>query len=555
MGKYALGIDFGTLSARALVADVATGREVGEAAMDYPHGVMDKALPDGAPLPPDWALQHPADYLDCLRRIVPEALAQAGVDPADVIGVGVDATCCTLVPVDKDGTPLCLLPGWAGEKHAYVKLWKHHAAQSQADRMTQTAQERGEAFLARYGGKISSEWLFPKVWQILEEAPDVYAAADRFLDAADWIVFQLTGREARSGCLAGYKALWSKADGYPSEDYFRALDPRLAHVTRDKLPGAVHAVCARAGEISEAGAALTGLVPGTALAVGTSDAHVTPPAAGITGAGRLLMILGTSTVHLAMGDEARFVPGICGAVEDGIAPGLIGYEAGQCCVGDAFDWFVKTLAPDAYAREAAQRGLSLHALLTEKAARLSPGESGLLALDWWNGNRSVLVDADLTGLILGLTLTTRPEEIYRALIESTAYGTRLILENFGEHGLPMEELVACGGIARKNPFLMQLYADALGREIRVARSAQSSALGAAMQGAVAAGRAAGGWDTIEQAAKRMGGVRAETYRPDPAAHAVYDRLYAEYLRLHDWYGRGGDDVMKRLKAIRRDARP
>ena len=554
MSKYALGIDFGTLSARALVAEIGTGREAGTAVMDYPHGVMDRALPDGTCLPPDWALQHPSDYLDCLRRVVPEAMAQAGVSAEDIVGVGVDATTCTLIPVDRAGTPLCLLPGLAGEKHAYPKLWKHHAAQSQADRMTQLARERGEAFLARYGGKISSEWLFPKVWQTLEEAPALYEAAHRFLDAADWIVLQLTGREARSSCLAGYKALWSRRDGYPSEDYFRALDPRLQHVVRDKL-GPVSPICTRAGTISPAGAALTGLKPGTAVAVASSDAHVALSAAGVTRPGSMVMIMGTSTVHLLLGEEERPVPGICGVVEDGIIPGLYGYEAGQCCVGDHFDWFVRNLAPESYAREAAERKIGLHALLTEKAARLSPGESGLIALDWWNGNRSVLVDADLTGLMLGMTLATRPEEIYRALMEATAYGTRLILENFEAHGVTISGLAACGGIARKNPFLMQLYADALGREIRIARSAQTPALGIAMMGAVAAGREAGGYDDIHQAAEEMGGVGDTAYRPDPAAHAVYDRLYAEYLRLHDWYGRGGDDVMKRLKAIRRDARP
>ena len=555
MSKYALGIDFGTLSARALIAEIGTGREVAAAVMDYPHGVMDNTLPDGTRLPPDWVLQHPADYLDCLRRIVPEAMQKAGVRPEDIVGVGVDATTCTLIPVDGAGTPLCMLPGLAGEKHAYAKLWKHHAAQSQADRMTRVAQARGEAFLDRYGGKISSEWLFPKVWQMLEEAPALYERTARFIDAADWIVFQLTDREARSSCLAGYKALWSKRDGYPSEDYFRALDPRLEHVVRDKLPGGVQSVCTRAGEVSARGAALIGLRAGTAVAVGSSDAHVAPPAAGITGPGRMLMILGTSTVHLVLGEEDVFVPGICGAVEDGVVPGLIGYEAGQCCVGDHFDWFVTNCAPAAYAREARERGMNLHALLTEKAARLAPGESGLIALDWWNGNRSVLVDANLTGLMLGMTLTTRPEEIYRALIEATAYGTRLIVENFERRGVPLDSLVACGGIARKNPFLMQLYADVLGRGIRVARSEQTPALGSALMGAVAAGSAAGGYDGITQAAAAMGGVCETVYEPDQAAHQAYDRLYAEYVRLHDWFGRGGDDVMKRLKAIRRDARP
>ena len=554
MSKCVLGVDFGTLSARALIVETQTGRELGTAAMDYPHGVMDRALPDGTPLPPDWALQDPADYLECLSRVVPQALAQAGVRAEDVVGVGVDATTCTLFPIDANGAPLCALPELAGEKHAYAKLWKHHGAQAYADRMTRVARERGEAFLARYGGKVSSEWLFPKLWETLDQAPALYARAHRFIDTADWIVMKLTGAEARSGCLAGCKAFWNPRDGYPPNDYFRALDPRLEHAVDEKLSRDIRQVCTRAGFLTEEGARLTGLAPGTAVAVGHSDALVALPAAGITGAGRMLMIVGTSTCHIMLDDRERDVPGICGVVDDGVIPGFLSYEAGQSCVGDHFDWFVHTLAPEAYAREARERGLDLHRLLTEKAARLAPGESGLLALDWWNGNRSVLVDADLTGLFMGMTLATRPEELYRALIEATAFGTRLIIENFEEHGVPVQGITACGGIAQKNAFLMQLYADVLGREISVARSAQNSALGSAMMGAVAAGRAAGGWDTIDEAAAAMGGVRPGGYVPDPAAHAVYDRLYAEYRALHDWFGRGGSDVMKRLKQIRREAR-
>ncbi len=553
MGKYAIGIDFGTLSARALIAEIGTGREAAQAVMDYPHGVMDRALPDGTPLPSDWALQHPGDYLACLERIIPEAIGRAGISAADIVGVGIDATTCTLIPVDRDGTPLYMLPGLEGEKHAYAKLWKHHAAQKYADAMTETARERDEAFLTRCGGRVSSEWLFPKVWQMLEEAPALYARTDRFIDAADWIVLQLTGCEARSSCLAGYKAFWNARDGYPSDSFFAALDPRLQHVVDEKLSRRVQPVCTRAGFVTERAARLTGLRAGTAVAVGTSDAHVAPPAAGITETGRMLMIMGTSTVHLVLDGAWHDAPGICGAVKDGIVPGLIGYEAGQCCVGDHFDWFVKNGVPEAYAREAAARGLDLYALLTEKAARMAPGESGLVALDWWNGNRSVLVDAGLSGVLMGLTLATRPEEIYRALIEATAFGTRVIVENFEAHGLALSDIVACGGIARKNAFFMQVYADVLGREIRVAKSAQTAALGSALMGAVAAGEAAGGYDGIGRAAAEMGGLLEARYAPDPAAHAVYDRLYAEYLRLHDWFGRGGSDAMKRLKNIREAA--
>ena len=554
MSKYAIGIDYGTLSARALVVEIGTGREVGTAVMAYPHAVMDETLPDGTRLPPDWALQHPADYVQCLQYVIPESLRQAGVSADDVIGVGIDFTTCTMLPIDKDGTPLCLLPEYAGEKHAYVKLWKHHAAQDQANRLTEIARQRGEAFLERYGGKISSEWLFPKIWQILEEAPEIYDRADRFIEAGDWVVMQLTGEEARSSCFAGYKAMWHKRDGYPSSDFFKALDPRLEHVVRDKLPTPVRPICSRAGVVSAQAAKLTGLREGTAVAVASSDAHVALPPAGITGSGKMLMIMGTSTCDIMIGDAEKPVPGICGVVEDGVVPGLYGYEAGQSCVGDHFNWFVEHCAPKKYAEEAEKRGIDLHQLLTEKAARLKPGESGLLALDWWNGNRSVLVDVDLTGLIVGMTLTTHAEDIYRALIEATAYGARLIIENFEKYGVALDGLYACGGIAQKNAFLMQLYADVLGREIRVARSAQTPALGSALMGSVAAGSAAGGYDDIADAAKAMGGIQDRYYTPDPEAHAMYDRLYAEYVLLHDEFGRGGNDVMKRLKTIKKDAR-
>ncbi len=554
MRKYAVGVDFGTLSARALVAEIGTGRELSTVSMNYPHAVMDERLPDGTLLPPDWALQHPADYIECLRFVVPEAVRKAGVQKEDVVGIGIDFTASTVMPVDSEFTPLCMKEEYASRPHAYVKLWKHHGGQEEANRMTEIADRRGETFLARYGNKVSSEWMIPKIWETLNKDPEIYEKADRFMDAGDWVVTVLTGRESRSSSIAGYKAFWQKDTGYPSKDYFRALDPRLEHLIDGKLGRTVQPVASKAGGLTAKGAELTGLLPGTAVGVAQIDAHVALPAAGIAEAGKLLMIMGTSTVHLMLSDENHIVPGTCGYVQDSVVPGLYCYEAGQSCVGDHFNWFAEHCTPEEYMKEARERGLDAHRLLTEKAAKLKPGESGLIALDWWNGNRSVLVDADLTGMIMGMTLTTKPEEIYRALIEATAYGTRMIIETFEKHGVVAQELCACGGIAQKNGFMMQIYADVLGREITVARSAQTPALGSALLGATAAGKKAGGYDSIVEAAHEMGGVQERVYRPDAAAHAVYDQLYREYAALHDFFGRGGSDVMKRLKKIRSAAR-
>ena len=554
MAKYTIGVDFGTLSARAVVIEVGTGKELASATLNYKHAVMDEYLPTGERLKPDWALEHPQDYLDCLGYTIPEAMKNAGVDAADVIGVGIDFTACTMVAVDKEGTPLCLKPEWEHNPHSWIKLWKHHAAQDEANRINAIAEERGETFLARYGGKTSSEWMFAKIWQVLNEAPEVYEATDRFMEAGDWVIMKLTGVEARNACMAGYKALWSKAEGYPSKDFFKALDPRLENVVEDKLTTNIYPIGAKAGEITEEAANLTGLKVGTAVSVATVDAHVSIPATGSVEAGNMLMIMGTSTCDIMVSNEEHIVPGMCGVVEDGVIPGLLGYEAGQSCVGDHFNWFVDTCVPEEYAREATEKGMDLHQLLTEKAAQLKPGESGLLALDWWNGNRSVLVDVDLTGMMLGMTLTTKPEEMYRALIEATAYGTRIIMDTFEESDVKINNLLACGGIAKKNPFLMQIYADVLNREIKVVKSTQAPALGAAMFGAVAAGAERGGYDDIADAAREMGGVEDKMYQPIPANVEIYKKLYDEYKLLHDFFGRGGNDVMKRLKAIKEQQR-
>lgn len=553
MSKYTIGIDFGSLSGRAILVDVNTGEELATSTLDYKHAVMDQALPSGKKLPPDWALQHPKDYLEVLSTTIPSVIEQSGVSPEDIIGVGVDFTACTIIPIKTDGTPLCFLDEYKDEPHAYVKLWKHHAAQYKADQLNEIALKMDQQrWLNRYGGKISSEWLFPKVWQILDEAPAIYDEADYFIEASDWAVWQLTDTHTRNACTAGYKAMWHKQDGYPSQAFFKALDPRLEHVVEDKLNKPITPMGEKAGEISKKAAAMTGLKVGTAVAIGHADAHVCFPALKIDGPGKMLDIIGTSSCHLILSEEERSVPGICGVVEDGIAPGFFAYEAGQSCVGDTFGWFVDNCVSAEYAELAAKEGLHIHDYLSKKAEQLRAGENGLVALDWWNGNRSTLVDADLTGLIMGMTLQTKPEEIYRALIEATAYGTRKIIESFRNNGVPVNEFFAGGGIARKNSLMMQIYADVINMPIKIGGSSQSAALGSAIFGAVAAGADRGGYDDVFEAGRIMGKLDERVYYPNPENVEIYDDLYREYSTLYEYFGTFSKDMMKRLKAIRKE---
>ncbi len=553
VAKYAVGVDFGTESGRAVLVDVATGAEVATAIYEYEHGVIDDHLPapdDDVRLEPDWALQDPQDYIRTFQATVPSVLSRSGVDPSDVVGVGIDFTACTMLPTTAEGVPLCTLAGYRRRPHAWVKLWKHHAAQPEADRINAVARDRGEPWLPRFGGKISSEWFYSKALQILDEASDIYATADRLIEAADWVVWQLTGVETRNSCTAGYKAIWTKGEGFPPSEFFAALDPAFANVVDEKMSRDVRPIGERAGGLTERAAAWTGLRPGTAVAVANVDAHVSVPAATVVGPGRMVAIMGTSICHLVLGDRSAVVDGMCGVVEDGVIPGLFGFEAGQSSVGDIFAWFVDNAVPPEYHEVAARDALDIHAVLERQAAALRPGESGLLALDWWNGNRSILVDVDLTGLLVGATLATRAPEIYRALIEATAFGTRVIVDAFEAAGVKVEEIVACGGLPDRNRLLMQIYADVTGRVFRVAESTQTPALGSAMFGAVAAGAAEGGYDSIVDAAAKMARLRDERFDPNPDHRGVYDELYAAYRELHDHFGRGASNVMKDLKAIR-----
>jgi L-ribulokinase len=546
--QYVVGIDFGTLSGRAVVVRVSDGAELAGAVHEYHHGVVDRVLPaTGEQLPPDWALQVPADYIEVLKTAVPKAVAKAGIDAADVIGIGTDFTASSPLPTLAAGTPLCELSQFADRPHAYVKLWKHHAAQPQADRINAVARERGESWLSRYGGMISSEWEYAKALQLLEEDPEVYAAMDRWVEAADWIVWQLTGRYVRNACTAGYKGI--RQDGrYPSPEYLAALNPDFAGFVDDKLDQPIGQLGDRAGELTEQAAGWTGLPAGIAVAVGNVDAHVTVPAANAIEPGQMVAIMGTSTCHVMNGDVLRDVPGMCGVVDGGIMAGYWGYEAGQTGVGDIFAWFADTCVPPEYHAAAAEKEQDLHDYLSELGARQHVGEHGLVALDWHNGNRSVLVNHELSGVIVGQTLATRPEDTYRALLEATAFGTRKIIEAFTGSGVEVTELVVAGGLL-KNRVLMQIYADVTRLPLSVIGSEQGPALGSAIHAAVAAGA----YPDVRAAAAAMGRREQAGYVPDPDRAAAYDALYREYVTLHDYFGRGTNDVMRRLREVRRAA--
>lgn len=546
---YTIGVDFGTLSGRAVIVDTDNGNEIASSVFEYPHGVIDETLPESTKaLPPEWALQHPQDYLDVFYHTIPDALRKSGLSADQIAGIATDFTASSPMPVKSDGTPLCFLGEHKNQPHAYVKLWKHHASQPQADRINAIARERGEAWLQRYGGKYSSEWFFSKLLQILEESRETYDAIDIFIEAADWVIWQLTGIMTRNTCTAGYKMLVQDGQ-YPSPEYFGALNPRFRKVIAEKVPGDFAPLGGLAGGLTDAMASRLGLNPGTPVAVGNVDAHVTAPAVKATGPGIMVMIMGTSTCHIMNGEVLRDVDGICGVVDGGITDGLYGYEAGQSGVGDIFAWFVDHAVPPEVHEAAQSAGMGIYEYLEHEAAKQMPGEHGLVALDWWNGNRSTLVDTELSGLLIGATLATRAPDIYRALIEATAFGTREIIETFEAQGVEVRSLVAAGGLPEKNALLRQIYADVTGRPITISGSPQAPALGSAIHAAVAAGI----YPDTTAAAEKMGKLKPEGVQPIPENQMLYNELYQDYKMLYDYFGRGANDVMKRLKKIRNNA--
>jgi L-ribulokinase len=548
--KYVIGLDFGTKSCRALVADAKTGAIAALGVQEYAHGVMDRVLPDGITrLGADWALQDPQDYIDALEHTVHEALTQAALGGDDIIGLSVDFTASTILPIDASGVPLCTGEAYRHRPHGYVKLWKHHAAEGQARQINRLLGEKRLLDHPRYGGKVSSELMLPKVLQILQEDPEIYEAADKILEAADWLTLLMTGEERRSGSTAAYKAMWSEAEGYPPAELLKALDPRLEHFVEQKLRGAVCPVGGKLGELNAAWAERLGLSPGTAVGTSIIDSHAGMPGCGIAKPRQMMLIIGTSSVQAVLSDQPYSGKGILGGVKGGIIPGYYALETGLAGVGDIFEWFINTSVPASYKAKADEAGLTLFRYLSDLAQHSEPGESGLLALDWWSGNKTPFVNANLSGLILGLSLTTKPEEIYRALVEATGFGTRMIMETFETAGVPIDEMYACGGIAEKDPFLMQIFADIANREINVSAVEQTAAFGAAMYASVAAGSERGGYNHITEAVSAMSRARGRTYRPNPAHAAKYSLLYGVYKELCGYFGETSD-AMKQLKALR-----
>jgi L-ribulokinase len=544
--QYVIGIDYGTLSGRALLVRVSDGAEIATAIFEYPHAVLEETLPGSTvKLPPDWALQVPSDYVDVLKKTVPEVLKTSGINPTQVIGIATDFTACTFLPVKSDGTPLSEIPEFKDNPHAYVKLWKHHAAQPHADRITELAHARKEPWIARYGGKISSEWEFAKALQVLEEAPEIYEATDNWVEAADWIIWQLCGRYVRNICTAGYKGMLQDGS-YPSKSYLAALNPQFENFISEKLEAEIGQLGEAAGTLTAEAAQWTGLPKGIVVAVGNVDAHVTCAAANAVSPGQMVAIMGTSTCHVMVSEKFAEVPGMCGVVDGGIIEGKLGYEAGQSGVGDIFGWFASNYVPSSYSVAAKDAGVDIHTYLSQLAEKHPVGSHGLVALDWQSGNRSTLVDHQLSGLIVGMTLATKPEEIYRAIVESTAYGARKIVQTFNESGVPVKEFIAAGGLI-KNSFVMQIYADVLNMPIRLIRSAQGPALGSAIHAAVAAGA----FPDVSTAATAMGGTSEESYQPIAKNAKVYDQLYRHYDELYEQFGHNG--LMHSLRSIRDSA--
>jgi L-ribulokinase len=539
-GPYAIGVDFGTESGRALLLDLQSGAELALGVVPYPHGVIDRELPDaGGRLGADWALQDPDDWVMVLEDAIAYVVAGAGIDPSQVVGLGIDFTSCTVLPTDADGIPLCKYPQWRSRPHAWPKLWKHHSAQPVADRLTEVALERRENFLSRYGGRISSEWYFPKLIELWLEDRELYEETFAFIEAADWVIWWLTGRLIRQSCTAGYKAMWSADEGLPSQAYFEACYPGFDR-PGEKLGHEFFPLGSRAGTLSQSAAQAIGLPDSVAVAVGTVDSFVSVPGAGVEQPGTYVTVVGTSICDMLVDPHEVRLPGITGVVKDGILPGMYGYEAGQVAVGDMLAWFVELLGA----------GDAGHSELERAAAAIGPGQTGLVALDWWNGNRSILADAGLSGVIAGLTLQTGRPEIYRALLESIAFGNRRVIDNFEEHGLRVEEIVACGGIAARSPLLMQLFADTSGRSVRVPASSEVPARGAALFGAVAGGS----HPDIGAAIAATRPAIARTYAPDPATRRTYDDVYAMYRGLYDTLGRTQVELLHGLKRIGNERR-
>lgn len=548
MKAYTIGLDFGTLSGRAILADNETGEILADSMWEYPHAVMSERLPDGTELPKGWALQVPADYIEVLDKTIPDVIQKSGVDPEAIIGIGIDFTSATVIPVLEDGTPLCELPEFQSERNAYAKLWKHHSAWKEAKKIRQVFEDDDPTWIKDNLQLISSESQIAKILETLNQAPEVYERAFHYMEAGDWIVYQLCGMFSRSVCSVGVKGLYHIVKGWPEKELLKKVHLKFENYLSEKWNYPIYEMGERVGYVTEASAKRFGLSTKCAVAVSLIDGHAAPPACGVVDPDILMMIVGTGSTHTMIVDHYQSVAGVCGIVKGAIYPDRYMYEAGQCCVGDHYAWFTSTCFSEKYEKEAQKLGISAHELLTKKAEALEPGKSGLLALDWWNGNRSTLMNSSLRGMMIGMNLQTKPEEIYRALIESTAFGARMIHSQYKNAGFHIREIYATGGITAKNPLAMQIYADVLNVPIRLAGIRYGSALGSAMYASVAAGKERGGYETIYEAVDVMKDVSDVVYYPIAEHVAVYDRLYKVYETMYQYFGKENPELMEALIA-------
>jgi len=547
MRAYTIGMDFGTLSGRAVLADTHSGAILADSMCLYPHGVMTDALPDGTPLQRGWALQDPQDYLTVMDTVLPKIIRKSGVRAEEIIGIGVDFTSATVLPLDDKGTPLCMLPSFGGDPHAYVKLWKHHAALREAKDIRSVFLSCAPERICRGLQIISCESQLAKVLETLRASPEIYRRAAHFAEAGDWITWQLCGHLTQSLCAAGFKGLYDSHSGFPTSDILAKLHPELENYISEKWNQPMYPLGKCIGYVTPRAAQRWGLPTSCAVAVSLIDGHAALPACGVCGEDTLLMIMGTGSTHIMLSKEYKKTEGACGVVKEGVYPSYWAYEAGQCCVGDHYDWFASHYLCASYATQAEAAGLTAQQYLAEKALRLRPGESGLLALDWWNGNRSTLMNAELGGLMIGMTLQTKPEEIYRALAEATAFGARYIHDAYRKAGLTIQEIRATGGICQKSPLIMQIYADVLQMPLHLAGLRYGSALGSAIFAAVAAGSGRGGYDAIQEAVEQMQDISEVIYEPNSAHAAPYNELYASYRQLYRYFGCDEPQFMQRLK--------
>lgn len=553
MSKYTIGLDFGTLSCRAVIVDVENGSVLASADSKYPHGVMTECLPTGEILPDNWALQHPKDYIETMIQSIKQAVDKSKIDKNDIIGIGVDFTASTTLPVFEDGTPLCYLQEFCHNKHAYVKLWKHHGSDKQVKRLNLELVHSGLQRIKYYGGSFHHESSLPRLLAVYQEAPEVYSQMNQWIEAGDWIVWQLTGNLTRCISGAGIKNMYDCiTNTYPEKDFLRKIDPDFGNVYEEKCSSVLLPLGSKAGELTNDMAQKLDLPEGIAVAAANMDGHVSAPVIGMKSTTQALAVIGTSCGWFTLSDDMKEIPGICGSVAESMLPDMVCHEAGQSCVGDMYQWFVDNSVPADYYQAASDNNMDIQMYLTQLAEKLRPGQSGLLALDWFNGNRSILADSDLSGLIIGMTLQTKPEEIYRALLEASAFGGRMIVENFISNGLPVNSVIAAGGISQKNCLAMQIYADVLGIPVYIAGSSNGPAHGSALYGAVAAGHKHGGYDSVSEATEHMQQPFTKVYTPIQSNVKTYNKIYSEYKRLHDYFGRTDDNPMKRLIEIRRE---